>query len=45
MSQKRLNNIAVCHVQHDYIDDLNLELIANEFISANERTLKLFGKF
>ena len=45
MSQKLLNNIAVCHVHHDYIDDLNLELIANEFISANERRLKLFGKF
>ena len=45
MSQKRLNNIAVCHVHHDYIDDLKLESIVNEFISANERRLKLFGKF
>ena len=32
MSQKRLNNIAVCHVHHDYIDDLNRESIANDLL-------------
>jgi len=39
-----LKNVAVCNVQHDYIDRLGLNSAVNEFVAANGRRLQLFGK-
>jgi Domain of unknown function (DUF4371)/hAT family C-terminal dimerisation region len=45
MTQERLNNVAVCNVHHEFLDGLELQSIANNFVESNERRLQLFGKF
>ncbi len=44
MSQNRLNNVAVCNVHQHYIDNIDIRSLVNEFVSANDRREKLFGK-
>jgi regulator of extracellular matrix RemA (YlzA/DUF370 family) len=45
MSQRRLNSIAVCNVHQCYLDTVNIQTVANEFISSVDRRVQLFGKF
>jgi hypothetical protein len=45
MTQERLNNVAVCNVHHEFLDGLELQSIANNFVESNERRQQLFGKF
>lgn len=45
MTQRRLNNCMVCHVHKDYLEDISLSRLANEFISRNETRSSRFGRF
>jgi hypothetical protein len=35
MTQRRLNNIAVLHVHHDYVQNLSVDSLIDEFINRN----------
>ena len=45
MNQDRLNHLMVLHIHKQITDDLNLKDVANDFVSASEHRLSLFGKF
>ena len=45
MSQGRLNHIMVLSVHKDLTDKLNLVDVANDFVSASENCLRVFGHF
>ena len=45
MSQQRLNNLMVLFIHGDSLDEMNLEDVADEFISAKDTRLKIFAKF
>lgn len=45
MSQKRLNSLMVLHVHKEHTDTLDLEKVAQEFISGREGRLRVFGSF
>lgn len=45
MKQKRLNNVAVCHIHQKRVDALDRKKICQEFISANDRRQHVFGSF
>ena len=45
MSQGRLNHLMLLSVHKDLIDKLNLVDVANEFVSASESRLRVFGSF
>ena len=45
MSQGRLNHIMVLSVHKDLTDKLNLVDVANDFVSASENHLRVFGHF
>ena len=45
MSQGRLNHIMVLSVHKDLTDKLNLVDVANDFVSASENRLRVFGHF
>ena len=45
MSQQRLNNLMVLFIHRDSLDEINLEDVADEFISAKDTRLKVFAKF
>ena len=45
MSQKRLNAIAVCHIQNDRLEKLDRKDIAQQFIQGNERRRDVFGSY
>lgn len=45
MSQKRLNNVAVCHIHQEHLDKLDLEEICQSFVSANDKRGHTFGAF
>ena len=42
MSQQRLNNVAVCHVHQEALDQVDL---CQQFVSVNDRRRHLFGLF
>lgn len=44
MTQHRLNNLFMLYVHSSEAKDLDLKLIAREFISVNSRSLHYFGK-
>lgn len=44
MTQNRLNNLMTLHVHRDYVDKLELQDIASEFIKRGQR-ITIFGKF
>ena len=44
MTQARLNNLFMLYVHTEKTDELDLTLIAREFISVDERRLRYFGK-
>ena len=43
MSQKRLNYAVVCNVHKHLLDDVDINIIVNEFISRSEIRKKRFG--
>ena len=45
MSQQRLNNLMVLFIHRNSLDEMNLEDVADEFISAKDTSLKIFAKF
>lgn len=45
MSQQRLNNLMVLFIHRDSLDEMDLEEVAVEFISAKDTRLKIFAKF
>ena len=45
MTQEKLNNVMLLHCHKQKTDDINLELIVKEFISANDRWKQFFGVF
>ena len=44
MSQLRLNNLMMLSIHKDRTDQINLETIINEFVSANEHRIDIFGR-
>ena len=44
MTQQTLNNVMLLHTHKDVTDKLELISIARQFISANQKRLKFFGK-
>ena len=44
MSQKRLNHLVLLHTHKDSTTNFDLRLIANDFISKNNRRIQFFGK-
>ena len=45
MTEERLNNVILLHVHKEEVDNLDLQEIASDFISVNDRRLKFFGTF
>ena len=45
MSQQRLNYLMVHFIHRDSLDEMDLEEVADEFISAKDTRLKIFAKF
>ena len=45
MTEKRLNNCIMLHMHKSTTDSLKLQVIAKEFIHANNERLKYFGNF
>ena len=45
MTQERLNNLMVLHVHKEHCDRLELERVANEFVSGRECRMRTFGSF
>lgn len=45
MSQKRLNHLMILYIHKNLTDGLNLVQVANEFVSASEHRLTVFGTF
>lgn len=45
MSQRRLNSVAVCHVHHAYIDEIDIRTVVDDFVRGVDRRVQLFGKF
>ena len=45
MSENRLNNSMVLHIQKDKLDNLSLIDIGNDFVGSNERRKAMLGMF
>ena len=45
MKQECLNSLMILHVHKDFIDALDLSLVANEFVEGNETRKQRLGKF
>ena len=45
MSQARLNHLMVLNYHQDFTDSMDMRLVANDFISANESLMSVFAKF
>ena len=43
-NQLRLNNLMMFSIHKDRTDQINLQTIINEFVSANERRINIFGR-
>jgi hypothetical protein len=43
MTQKRLNNVAMCHVYKDRLSQLDVTEIMREFVKLNDRRATVFG--
>jgi hAT family C-terminal dimerisation region len=43
--QRRLNNIAICHVHKDVLDELNVNDLMNEFSISKESCAAVFGGY
>ena len=45
MTEQRLNNCLLLHVQKKLTDELNLVSVAREFVTRNEERIKYFGNY
>ncbi len=45
MGQARLNHLMVLNVYKEELDNLDLTIVANEFVQGSEHRLQIFGKF
>ena len=45
MTDKRYNNLMILHIHKEKTDALNLTDIAKQFVQANERRMRFFGKY
>lgn len=45
MKQRRLNNVAVCHIHQDKLDQLNVKEIGESFVSKSDKRRHIFGSF
>ena len=45
MNQSRINHVMILHLNKEKVDNLDLDIIGNEFVEGNEHRLKYFGKF
>ena len=45
MSQERLNYLMVLHIHKDHVDKLELEKVAEEFVTGREGRQRVFGSF
>ena len=45
MTDKRTNNLMILHIHKDKTDALNLNDITKQFVQANERPMRFFGKY
>ena len=45
MKQERLNSIMTLHIHKDLTDKLQLDEVANSFVSKSDRRQQFFGKF
>ena len=45
MNQSRLNHVMILHLNKEKVDNLDLDVIGNEFVEGNEHRLKYVGKF
>lgn len=45
MSQQRLNNVAVCHVHQEALDQIDLKDLCQQFAAVHDRHRSLFGVF
>ena len=45
MKQVRLNNVAVCYVHQDKLDNIEVKQICKQFISVKDRRRHVFGSF
>lgn len=45
MTQTQLNNIMVLHIHNHLTDAIDNISVLNEFVSANDERIKLFGSF
>ena len=44
MTQVRLNNVVVCHVNRDILSELSCQKIAKEFVMSNDARCRVFGR-
>ena len=45
MNQSRINLVIILHLNKEKVDNLDLDIIGNEFVERNEYRLKYFEKF
>ena len=45
MGQSRLNHIMILSIYKEEVDDINIDLLGDEFIRGSEHCLQYFGKF
>ena len=45
MCQLELNHLMILNIYKELIDDLDMNLTANEFVHCSEHSLSAFGKF
>ena len=45
MHQSRLNHLMLLQINKEKIDNLNINVVANEFVKGSEHRLQVFGKF
>ena len=39
------SSVAVCHVHHAYIDEIDMCTVVDDFVRGFDRRVQLFGKF
>ncbi len=45
MCQGRLNHVTLLNMNHEKVDQLDIDVIADEFVQGDEHHLRQFGKF
>ena len=45
VGQVRLNNLMILNIYKDELDELDLRVVANDFVAGNEHRLSVFGTF